>query len=146
MQGNHWNQMYHQHPPFYGQQQAQPAPYPPQAAGSAIPSGQEVPGVQAGQMQHGQLPIQQSYIENILRLNRGKVASIYTTFENNEKWNAKVFKGVIEAAGRDHIIVSDPQSGKRYLILMVYVDYVTFDEEIEYSYPFNGELDTYSPR
>lgn len=97
----------------------------------------------------GQLPIEQSFIENILRLNRGKVGTFYMTYENNDKWNAKIFKGVIEAAGRDHIIISDPQTDKRYLLLMVSLDYVTFDEEIEYDYPFNNgqqQLSQYAPR
>lgn len=98
----------------------------------------------------GMLPIEQSYIENILRLNRGKKATIYMTFENNTQWNAKIFKGIIEAAGRDHLIISDPQTNKRYLLLMVYLDYITFDEEINYTYPFSGtttgQLSTHSPR
>ena len=93
------------------------------------PSGPQVPGM---------LPIEQSYIENILRLNKGKLVSVYSTFENNKEWNAKIFTGVIEAAGRDHLIISDPQTGKRVLLPMVYVDYITFDEEIEYEYPFSG--------
>jgi spore germination protein Q len=82
--------------------------------------------------------IEESYIENILRLNKGKTATIYMTFENNAQWNAKVFKGVIETAGRDHIIISDPATGMRYLLQMVNLDYITFDEPINYSYPFNG--------
>ncbi|WP_174734735.1 spore coat protein GerQ [Mesobacillus harenae] len=86
----------------------------------------------------GMLPIEQSYIENILRLNKGKIATVYMTFENNREWNAKIFKGVIEAAGRDHLILSDPQTGMRYLLLMVYLDYITFDEELEYEYPFGA--------
>ncbi|MBO8170531.1 MAG: spore coat protein GerQ [Bacillaceae bacterium] len=81
------------------------------------------------------LPLEESYIENILRLNLGKVATIYMTFENNEEWNAKVFRGVLEAAGRDHIIISDPKTGRRYLLLMVNLDYITFDEELNYFYP-----------
>jgi spore coat protein GerQ len=82
--------------------------------------------------------IEESYIENILRMNRGKMATIYMTFENNSEWNAKVFKGVIENAGRDHIIISDPKTGMRYLLQMVNLDYITFDEPLNYSYPFNG--------
>lgn len=82
----------------------------------------------------GQLPIEQSYIENILRLNLGKEATIYATYENNREWNAKVFKGILEAAGRDHIIISDPKTGQRILLLMVNVDYITFDEELQYIY------------
>jgi spore germination protein Q len=82
--------------------------------------------------------IEESYIENILRMNRGKMATIYMTFENNSQWNAKVFKGIIENAGRDHIIISDPQTGMSYLLQMVNLDYITFDESINYAYPFNG--------
>lgn len=84
----------------------------------------------------GQLPIEQSYIENILRLNLGKIGTFYMTYENNSQWNAKIFKGKVEAAGRDHIIISDPQTGMRFLLLMVNLDYVTFDEELNYTYPF----------
>ena len=85
----------------------------------------------------GQL-IEQSYIENILRLNRGKLASVYMTFEGSKDGNTKLFKGIIEAAGRDHVILSDPQTGMRYLLPLIYLDYVTFDEEIEYSYPIGS--------
>jgi spore germination protein Q len=117
--------------------------FPPVGAatgGGAAPStGMDVPGM---------LPTEQSYIENILRLNKGKLVDVYTTFENNTQWNAKVFRGLIEAAGRDHLIISDPQTGARYLIPMVYLDYVQFDEEIEYEYPFGSSpgLATYPPR
>lgn len=104
--------------------------------------GQQAPGP------GGQLPIEESYIENILRLNKGKLATVYATFENNTQWNAKIFKGIIEAAGRDHLILSDPQTGQRILLPMVYLDYVTFDEEIEYQYPFSGgpSLAQFPPR
>lgn len=101
-------------------------------------------GAAAGQHVPGMLPLEESYIENILRLNKGKMATVYMTFENNPQWPAKVFRGVIEAAGRDHLILSDPQTGRRYLLLMVYLNYVTFDEPIEYTYPYG--LATYSPR
>ncbi|OIK12520.1 spore coat protein GerQ [Peribacillus sp. B-H-3] len=132
-----------------GQQQGyqQPISYPSQqpqmppvsAGGSQGSGGPQVPGM---------LPVEESYIENILRLNKGKLATVYTTFENNKEWNAKIFKGIIEAAGRDHLILSDPQTGVRYLIPMVYLDYVTFEEEIEYEYPYGGgaNLASYPPR
>ncbi|MEH7522781.1 spore coat protein GerQ [Bacillus sp. JJ1503] len=114
---------------------------PPQATGmNPQTTGPQVPGM---------LPIEQSYIENILRLNKGKLVTVYATFENNREWNAKKFEGIIEATGRDHVILSDPQSGMRFLIPMVYVDYVTFSEEIEYEYPgFTppGMLSQFSPR
>ena len=76
-----------------------------------------------------------SYIENILRLNLGKPVSIYMNFENSQ-WGSKIFKGILEAAGKDHIIISDSQTNMRYLLLTIYLNYVTFDEEINYYYPY----------
>ena len=81
---------------------------------------------------------QQSYIENILRLNLGKNVSVYMNFENSQ-WGSKIFKGRLEAAGKDHIIISDLQTGTRYLLLSIYLDYITFDEEINYYYPYQQQ-------
>ncbi len=98
----------------------------------AMPPGpQGAPGAQQALPQ-----MEESYIENIFRLNRGKMVTVYTTFENNKEWNAKVFRGRIEAAGRDHLILSHPTSGHRYLIPLLYFDYATFDGEIAYEYPY----------
>lgn len=132
--------------PYTSQQGFQPLPPQGGIGGGAPlpPAGTPAPGAQIP----GMLPIEQSYIENILRLNKGKLVTVYSTFENNREWNAKAFKGIIEAAGRDHVILSDPQTGIRYLIPMVAVDYITFEEPIEYEYPFGGTppLSTQPPR
>ncbi|MBN8202045.1 MULTISPECIES: spore coat protein GerQ [Bacillaceae] len=160
--------------PFYGYQQQRytdgtqmPQNFQSQPQFQPAQTGGTVPGASSGGMFPGagtgaggmgapaaapsipgMLPLEQSYIENILRLNRGKLATVYATFENNTEWNAKIFKGIIEAAGRDHLILSDPQTGQRILLPMIYLDYVTFDEEIEYEYPFGGGqgMSQYSPR
>ena len=76
-----------------------------------------------------------SYIENILRMNLGKHATIYMNFENSQ-WGSKVFKGELVGAGRDHILLKDDQTNLTYLLLRVYLSYITFDEDIEYEYPF----------
>lgn len=76
-----------------------------------------------------------SYIENILRMNLGKNATIYMNFENS-RWGSKVFKGELVGAGRDHILLKDNQTNTTYLLLRIYLSYITFDEEIEYEYPF----------
>lgn len=120
------------HPSFYREVDVMP----PQVPSGAVvtPTGTTIapsPGT-----------FEESYIENILRLNRGKVGTFYMTYENNSQWNAKIFRGVIEAAGRDHIIVSDPETGTRFLLLMLNLDYVTFDEPVEYEYPFHGQVVT----
>ncbi|WP_232718653.1 spore coat protein GerQ [Bacillus sp. FJAT-45037] len=137
------------------QMQQQPAQQGQQGQGQFFSAqNYQIPGfIQQQQMGGGMLPIEQSFIENILRLNRGKIGTFYMTFENNEEWNAKIFIGRVEEAGRDHIVISDPETGMYYLLLMVNLDYVTFDEPIEYEYPFNGlqvgqgaPLAQYSPR
>ncbi|WP_373558013.1 spore coat protein GerQ [Paenibacillus sp. XY044] len=78
---------------------------------------------------------EQSYVENILRLNLGKTGTFYMTYENNTQWNAKIFTGVIEAAGRDHIIISERSTGKRIILLTINLDFITFDEPLTYQYP-----------
>ena len=154
------NQYYNprQQMPYGGSQAGYQPMQPPSGAGmpgmggmggmAGMPGGGMAGGAPGGAALPGQLPLEQSYIENILRLNKGKLVHVFTTFENNQQWNAKEFTGVIEAAGRDHLILSDPQSGKRYLIPMVHLDYVTFDEEVEYEYPFGAspQISSYPPR
>lgn len=149
----YYRQMYPYQMPNYqqfnqpAQQQQSTVPTTPQMpSGSTIqtpgtpPAGVQVPGI---------LPIEQSYIENILRLNKGKHVTVYMTFDASKEWNSKIFRGVIEAAGRDHLVLSDPETGYRYLLPMVYFNYAVFEEEIEYSYPFSGlqqQPVTYQPR
>lgn len=100
-----------------------------------MPSGPSyaVPVVPMGTGQ--QLPtgaIEESFIENILRFNKGKIGTFYFTYQGNDKWNAMIYRGRVETAGRDHIIISDPANGKRYLLLMANLDWVEFGEQINY--------------
>ena len=71
------------------------------------------------------LPMEQSYIENILRLNRGKKVRIHMTFPDSNEYR-----------DREHIILSDPQTGIWHLLLMIYVELISFDEKINYSQEF----------
>ena len=79
-----------------------------------------------------EIPLEQSYIENILRLNKTKQACVHITIPNSEKYKDSEFKGIIEQAGKDHLIISEPTSGKWFLIPMIYIDFITFDEKINY--------------
>lgn len=96
-----------------------------------VPNQQSVPSYETN-IFTPQITEEQSYIENILRLNKGKVGKFYVTIPGSKEWQDKMFTGVIEQSGRDHIIVSNPTNGEWYLILMIYLDYVTFDEPINY--------------
>ena len=65
-------------------------------------------------------PMEQSYIENILRRNKGKKVRAHFSFSDSIEWRDRVFVGIIEQAGRDNLIISDPETGKHYLLLMIY--------------------------
>jgi len=139
---------YYYYQPY--QQQAYPYFYYPTASPTHYPTNSENYSMRQQPIEQpmdmeGMLPMEQSYIENILRLNRGKHVIVHMTIEREKK----TFEGVIEAAGRDHIILSEPKTGRRYLLLMVYLDYVVFHEEINYEYPFDGvqnQLSNYPQR
>lgn len=133
------NQYPFTYPPY---QTAPQQPYPGAAQG--MPTSQ-----QSAQNFGNMMPMEQSYIENILRLNLGKRARVHMTFEQGGKeGNVKVFEGIVQAAGRDHIVLSDPDTGEWYLLLMIYLDYVTFPERINYQYPYGRtpSFAAYSPR
>lgn len=77
------------------------------------------------------LPQEQSYIENILRLNKGANAQVYATFPDSSNFRDKIFSGKIEQAGRDHLVMS-LDNGKWVLIPSIYLDYFEFDKIIKY--------------
>ena len=82
--------------------------------------------------QQSNVDSEQSYIENILRLNKGKKVNVYMSYSDSVEWRDKMYTGIIEQAGRDHLIISDPSTGKWYLLLMIYLDYIEFNEKINY--------------
>lgn len=82
---------------------------------------------------------EQSYIENILRLNKGKKVRAFVSFPDSSEWKNKIFEGIIEEAGRDHLIVSNPNTGEWYLILMIYLNYVEFNDRINYSHSYSDK-------
>lgn len=77
------------------------------------------------------LPMEQSYIENILRLNKGASATVYTSFADSMNYRDKIFKGTIEQAGRDHLVIKT-EEGKWVLVPMIYMDFIEFDDKIIY--------------
>lgn len=97
--------------------------------GNTVPNQQSVPSYQE---QYSDLN-EQSYVENIIRLNKGKKAKFHVTVPGSIEWQDRVFDGIVEQAGKDHVIVSNPKTGEWYLILLIYVDFVTFEEPIKYN-------------
>jgi len=108
---------YYWNPPYQNQHVI-----PPQVT---LPAGGRPPGPPQ---------VEQSYIENILRLNRGELGTFHFSFENalESGKNTKAVRGTVEAAGRDHVILSDSATGHRFLFPMIYFDYAEFDNEVKY--------------
>ena len=98
---------------------------------NTVPNQQSVPSYETNKNKT-MFDEEQSYIENILRLNAGKKAKLHVTVPGSKEWQDRVFEGIIEQSGRDHIIMSNPQTGEWYLVLMIYLDFVTFEEPINY--------------
>ncbi len=101
--------------------------------------GNPIPNQEAMAQTYDQ-DFEQSYIENILRLNRGKQVEIYASYPDSTEWRDRIFSGIIERSGRDHVILSDPKTGDWYLILMIYINFIKFNERIISSaefYPSN---------
>ena len=71
---------------------------------------------------------EQSYIENILRLNIGEPGIFHFSFEHALATgvNTRNIAGTVEAAGRDHVIVKETTSGHQFLFPMIYFDYAEF--------------------
>ena len=77
--------------------------------------------------------MEESYIENILRNNKGKKIKAHASFSDSVLWRDRVFEGIIKNAGRDNLVLYNEEEDKYYLVLMIYIDFFEFDEEITYA-------------
>ena len=84
-------------------------------------------------------PVEQTYVENILRVNVGKKGTFYFSYTGSKTWNDKIYTGTLQQAGRDHfIIVTD--TGKTVMLLLVYLLWAEFDEPLDYQYKVKSVL------
>ena len=77
---------------------------------------------------------EQSYIENVLRLNIGEPGIFHFSFERAmaEAVNTRYIAGTVEAAGRDHVIIKETATGHQFLFPMIYFDYAEFLGQAKY--------------
>lgn len=72
------------------------------------------------------------YLENILNLNIGKKAQINITIPTIKEGQNITLEGIIESTGKDYLIIANPNTGKWHIIPIIYIDYLTFEEEVKY--------------
>lgn len=78
---------------------------------------------------------EQSYIENILRLNRGKEGVFFFTVpeaQRGERGNTIEVRGAVVEAGRDHAIIHEFSTDHYFLFPMIYFDFARYEEPITY--------------
>ena len=63
-----------------------------------------------------------NYVDEYLRSNIGKKIEVHTSFSDSIEWRDSIFKGTLEATGKDYIVVNT--DNKKYIIWSIYLDYV----------------------
>lgn len=70
-------------------------------------------------------------IEALLKFNKGKKLTIHMGFPNSKEH--KDITGILEQSNEEYITLSNPQTGAWNLLPTIYIDYITFDENINYN-------------
>jgi len=73
---------------------------------------------------------QNDYAENLLKENIGKTIEVYVSFSDSVEWRDSIFRGILEDAGRDYLLIYDQTINKRYLLWNVYLDYIVFEGDV----------------
>lgn len=79
---------------------------------------------------------EEDYIDNILKQNKGKKIKLYISIPGSSEYQNKEFIGILEQIGKDHIAISNPQTGSWNLIPLIYLAYIEFEEPINYNRHF----------
>ena len=69
---------------------------------------------------------------DILINNIGKKVNIFANYLNSNESKNTSHSGIIENNKKDYLIISNPTSGKWYLIPHKYINYIEFEEKINY--------------
>ena len=73
---------------------------------------------------------QSLFAEDILNKNKGKYIKVYMSFTDSKEWCDRIFEGILEAWGRDFILLFDKTNNKRYMVWNLYIDFIEFFEPI----------------
>ena len=65
-------------------------------------------------------------------MNKGKKCKVFASFPDSTEWRDRIYDGIIEQAGKDHLVMSSPETGDWYLIPLIYFNWVEFEEPINY--------------
>lgn len=110
----------------YGSYQNQPSYIPSQS--SSPPTG----GIAEYSAYFDNQNQNTTYSEDILNKNIGKYVKVYMSFADSIEWRDRVFEGILEAWGKDFMLINDKQNKKWYMVWNIYIDYLEFLEPVTY--------------
>ena len=67
-------------------------------------------------------PINNNYVDEYLKINIGKKIEAHVSFSDSIEWRDSVFKGFLESAGKDYIVINS--DNKKHIIWSIYLDYI----------------------
>lgn len=70
------------------------------------------------------------FAEDVLSKNKGKYVKVYMSFSDSKEWCDRIFEGVLEAWGRDFILLFDKKNNKRFMVWNLYIDFIEFNEQV----------------
>ncbi len=73
---------------------------------------------------------QSLFSEDILSKNKGKFIKIYMSFSDSVEWCDRIFEGILEAWGRDFILLHDKKNNKHFMVWNLYIDFIEFNEAV----------------
>ena len=62
------------------------------------------------------------YVDDYLNGNIGKRIEIHVSFSDSIEWRDSVFRGILEAVGKDFIVINN--DNRKNIIWSIYIDYV----------------------
>ena len=71
------------------------------------------------------------FMENILKKTEKIKAKVYMSFPYMENNKDKVFEGIIEFTGKDYILLNDVSKKEWYLLPLVFMNYIQFEENLD---------------
>ena len=71
----------------------------------------------------------ESFVNSVLRTAIGKEARFYFSYPDSIKWRDMMYEGKLEVVGEDYIVVREKSTKHLHVLLMLYLEYVVFEEE-----------------
>ena len=79
------------------------------------------------------VPMEQQYINNILKQNINRKGTFYLSYPSSVDWRDHKVTGVIKTVGNDYVIIYDKKNDVINLLMLMYLNYITFNEDINYA-------------